>query len=79
MQRRLVKSNSELEVVKTQILDMKNSRQTTNTKDFSEENKKLQNEILTLKKQIATITSSATERKFNLTTQLTDAKEKNRK
>ena len=78
LQRRLVKSNSELEVVKTQILDMKNSRQTTNTKDFSEENKKLQNEILTLKKQIATITSSATERKFNLTTQLTDAKEKNR-
>ena len=78
LQRRLVKSSSELEVVKTQILDMRNSRQPTNTKDFSEENKKLQNEILTLKKQIATITSSATERKFNLTTQLTDAKEKNR-
>lgn len=77
LQRRLVKSSSELEVVKTQILDMKNSHP-SNGKDFSEENRKLQNEILTLKKQIATITSSATERKFNLTTQLTDAKEKNR-
>ena len=78
LQRRLAKSSSELEVVKTQILDMRNGRQTTNTKDFSEENKKLQNEILSLKKQIATITSSATERKFNLTTQLTDAKNKNK-
>ncbi len=77
LQRRLVKSNSELEVVKTQILDIKNSRPSTK-KDFSEENKKLLNELLILKKQIATITSSATERKFNLTTQLTDAKEKNR-
>ena len=77
LQRRLVKSSSELEVVKTQILDMKNSHP-SNGKDFSEENRKLLNEILTLKKQIATITSSATERKFNLTTQLTDAKEKNR-
>ncbi len=77
LQRRLVKSSSELEVVKTQILDMKNSRH-NGKKDFSEENKKLLNEISTLKKQIATITSSATERKFNLTTQLTDAKEKNR-
>ena len=77
LQRRLIKSSSELEVVKTQILDMKNSHP-SNGKDFSEGNRKLQNEILTLKKQIATITSSATERKFNLTTQLTDAKEKNR-
>ena len=77
LQRRLVKSNSELEVVKTQILDIKNSRPSTK-KDFSEENKKLLNELSILKKQIATITSSATERKFNLTTQLTDAKEKNR-
>jgi len=78
LQRRLVKSSSELEVLKTQILDMKNNHPTTNTKDFSEENRKLQNEILALKKQIATITSSATERKFNLTTQLNDAKKKNR-
>ncbi len=77
LQRRLVKTSSELEVAKTQILDIKNNRQ-TNTKDFSEENKKLQNEILNLKKKIAIITSNATERKFNLTTQLTDAKEKNR-
>ena len=78
LQRRLVKSSSELEVVKTQILDMKNSHPSSGGKDFSEENRKLQNEISTLKKQIATITSSATERKFNLTTQLNDAKEKNR-
>ncbi len=77
LQRRLIKTSSELEVAKTQILDIKNKRQ-TNTKDFSEENKKLQNEILNLKKKIAVITSNATERKFNLTTQLTDAKEKNR-
>ena len=78
LQRRLVKSSSELEVLKTQILDLKNSRPNDNTKDFSEENKKLQNEILNLKKQIATIISSATEKKINLTTQLKDAKEKNR-
>ncbi len=78
LQRRLVKSSSELEVLKTQILDMKNNHPATNTKNFSEENRKLQNEIVALKKQIATITSSATERKFHLTTQLNDAKEKNR-
>ena len=76
LQRRLVKSNSELEVVKTQILDMKNSRSIP--KNFSEENRKLLFEISNLKKHIVTITSSATEQRFNLTTQLTDAKEKNR-
>ncbi len=78
LQRRLVKSSSELEVAKTQILDLKNRHQTPNTKDFSEENKKLQNEILALKKQLAIITSSATEKKINLTRQLKDAKDKNR-
>ena len=77
LQRRLVKNSSELEVAKTQILDMKNRIQPS-PKDFSEENKKLQNEILNLKKKIATITSNATERKFNLTTQLTDVKKKNK-
>ncbi len=77
LQRRLVKNSSELEVAKTQILDMKNRIQPS-PKDFSEENKKLQNEIINLKKKIATITSNATERKFNLTTQLTDVKKKNK-
>ncbi len=76
LQRRLVKSNSELEVVKTQILDMKNGQSTP--KNFSEENRKLLYEISNLKKHIVTITSSSTEQKFNLTSQLTDAKEKNR-
>ena len=76
LQRRLVKSNSELEIVKTQILDIKHNRSTP--KNFSEENRKLLHEISNLKKQIVTLTSSSTEQRFNLTTQLADAREKNR-